>query len=109
MPSTLVLDEGVRAVDRAVDVALGGQVHHGIGRVLGEHRVHGGAVADVGADEGVARAVGDRLERAQIGGVGQLVDIDDVRVRLAHEMAADRRADEAGSPCDDDLHSRLFP
>ena len=100
-------DEGVRAVDRAIDMALGGEMHHRIGGMLGEHRIHGVAVADVGADEGVARAVGDGLERAQVGGVGELVDVDDVRVRLAHEIAADRRADEAGSPCDDDFHRFL--
>src|SRR5262245_63774489 len=79
-------------------------MHNGIRRVPDEHRIHGVAIADVGADEGVAGAVGDGLERAQVGGVGELVDVDDVRVGLAHEVAAYRRADEARSPCDDDLH-----
>ena len=98
-------DELVRAVDGAIDVAFGGEMHHRVGRVPLEDVVHRRAVADVGADEAVARAARNRLERAEIGGVGQLVDVDDRAVGLPHEIAADRRADEPRAPRDDDLQS----
>ncbi|MOA17904.1 hypothetical protein D3C78_1381820 [compost metagenome] len=50
------LDEGCRAVDGAVDVGFGGQVHHGIRSMLAEHPFDFGAVADVDLLERVARA-----------------------------------------------------
>ncbi len=46
--------EGARVGDRAVDVALGGEVHHRLGAHLLEGGADGVAVADVGLDQAVA-------------------------------------------------------
>ena len=102
-------DESVRAADGAVDVALRRQVHDDVGCVRAKHPVHGLTIADIGLDEGVAWTVGNRLQRAQIGRVGQLVDVDDMRLRLTHEIAAHRRSNEPRASGDDNLHSLLFP
>ena len=48
-------------VDRAVDMAFGGQMHHRIGLVGGKDPVERGAVADVGLLEGVVRARPPRM------------------------------------------------
>lgn len=53
--------ENVRAqkgrglVDRAVHVGLGGEMHHGVGSVLGKEPGEQGGVGDVAVDEVVAR------------------------------------------------------
>src|SRR5205807_6610651 len=76
-PGDVGVDEGGGAGDRTVHVAFGREMQHGGRLVFRQHRVHGGAVADVVALEGVARIVRDRVERARIRRVGELVDVDD--------------------------------
>ena len=102
MPTTFGLHEGVRAVDGAVHVALGGEVHHDVGREGVERPGHGRLVEDVRLQERVARVVGDGREGVEISGVGQLVDDEDVVVRLPDQAAHDRRSDEAGAAGDED-------
>ena len=58
------LDEGGRAVDRAIDMALGGKMHHGVGPEVAERRRHRRRVADVHAGS-VARIL-DRSERVEV-------------------------------------------
>ena len=68
------LDEGARPVDRAVDMGLGGKMDDRV-RLPGlEDVAHARTVGDVGADEVVARIVGDGGQRIEIAGVSQLVD-----------------------------------
>jgi hypothetical protein len=97
------LDEGARAVDRAVDMAFGGEVHHGIGSVFREDAVERGAVADVGLFKGVAGAVRDLRHVGEVRSVGQRVEVHDL-VALPDRVADDRRADEAGAAGDEEFH-----
>ena len=85
------LDEGGGAVDGAVDMALGRQMHDRIGAVPLEDAAERAGVADIGLLEGIARIAGDRRQGLRIGGVGQLVEIDDRRVRS-------RRSDGGRAP-----------
>ena len=71
------LDEGVGPGDRAIDMALRSQVHHGIRLVLAKHRVDRHTVGNVGLDERVARVLRDLGQRIQVRRIGQLVDDDD--------------------------------
>jgi hypothetical protein len=98
-------DEGIRTRDGTVDVTLGGEMHHRVGLVPAEDRRHGALVADVRLDEAVARRTGDRVQRSEIGRVGQLVDVDNFVVVLQDEMAAYRRSDEPGAPGHEYLHA----
>ena len=71
------LDKGRRSVDRAVDMALCGQVDHRVDRLLAQQRRDCRGIADVGLHEAVVRVVLDLPKRRQIAGIGQLVDIGD--------------------------------
>ena len=66
------------------------------------------AVEDIGAAEVIARIVGDRVQRFRIGGVGQLVDIEDRGAELADKQPAHRRADKTGAAGNQDFHRRQF-
>ena len=89
---------------------LGGEVQHARKRMFLEQALHQTRVADVALDEGDA-AVGDqRLEAADVGGIGQ-------RVEDHHAVVGTRRtpsmhqvlADEAGAPGDQNaMHGRLL-
>ena len=54
--------------------------------------------------EAVARIAGDRVERGEAGGVGELVEVDDLMAEIADEVAADGRADEPRSAGDEYPH-----
>ena len=53
------LDERGRAVDRAVDVTFGRQVHHRVRSIPREQPVEATPVADVDPLEAIARALGN--------------------------------------------------
>ena len=88
------LDERVAAGDRAIDVALGRQMDHVVGRETLERLGHRAPVADVDPGEAIVRRIVDRSQRLQIAGVGERVDIEHVDAG-ADEMPAHRRADES--------------
>ena len=98
------LDERLGAVDRAVDMALGGEVHHDVGAVSRERRPHGAGIADVDLREGIARIVGDGCEVVEVAGVGELVEAEHLMRRIRDQMAHDRRSDEAGAAGDQETH-----
>ena len=79
-------DEGTRIGDRAVDVALGGEMHHGLGPEVGVEGVHGRRIADVGLDQPVAGIVRQRLKRDGVGRVGQRVERRDLVSEVLHEV-----------------------
>ena len=98
------LDEIGRTVDRPVDVALGGQVHHRLRRMGGEDPVERSPVADIRMLEGIEEAVGDGGQVGLAGGVGQGVEID--HVMAAGDGQADHGgADEARAPGDEKFHA----
>ena len=98
--------ELARPGDRAVHVALGGQVQHGVGPVLGEGRVHRGRIGDVGLHEAVAGRRRRFGHGARIGGVGELVEVHHL-VPLRGVEPADGGADEARPARDQNLQDRL--
>ena len=69
---------GAGRVNAAVDVGLGGEVHHGVGLLGLEELVDASVVADVGLDKLIAGMICDRLQIFQIARIGQLVEIDDL-------------------------------
>ncbi len=98
------LDEHIRARDRAIDVALGGQMHHGLGLERGEGPVHGRTIGDIGLEEVIALGAAHGRERLEIGRVGQLIDVQDLDADTADEVAHEGRSDEAGPAGNDDAH-----
>ncbi len=90
-------DELGGPADRAVDVRLRGEVHDRVAP-------HGGLLdgAMIG-DVALVELVGDPGEVLAIPGVGQLVEHDDLVLRL-HETADEVRADEPGAAGDEHAH-----
>ena len=83
-------------------MALGGEVDHGVRPEPREGRAHRLGVADVGAQEFVAGQGGDRRQRGEVRGVGQVVDVEHAQAQLAREVPAEGGADEAGAAGDED-------
>ena len=102
-------DERARPVDRPVDMALRGQMEDGVDRMLLHDGEHAAAVADVGLNERIARRAIDLRKRGEVGGVGELVDVDHRVLGVGDEMTTDGRADEAGAAGDQDSHGRVSP
>ena len=91
------VDEGGRAVDRAVDVALGGEVHHRVGLVRGEDRgraPRGRGCRPARRRSGCSPAT--LVEVGEVRRVGQRVEVDDL-VAVGDRLPHHRRADEAGA------------
>ncbi len=70
-------EEGLGAVDGAIDVALCGEVHDSAGLVLCEEARDERGVTDITLNEGVVRVVVNGGEVGWVAGVGELVEIDD--------------------------------
>ena len=105
------LDERTGVEHRAVDVALGGEVHDRVD--AGQHLVELRCVEDVAVHERVARRVGDRLEVGEVARVGEGVVDDDLgtlepRVRVLQRATNEVRADEAGTAGHENSHGRVF-
>ena len=102
MPTTLVSTNARGPVDRAVDVRLGGEVHHRARTVRGEEPVHERRVADVAAHEAVARVAAHRLEVAEVAGVGELVEVHHRLATRGEPVDDEVGADESGAAGDED-------
>jgi hypothetical protein len=70
------LDEVFRAVDGAVNVAFGREVHHRARPMLFEQPPEQRRVADVALHEAVPGVAGQRGQVLQVAGVGQGVQVD---------------------------------
>ena len=89
------LDELGRAVDGAVHMALGGEMHDRARTVGSEQAVDRLAIADIGLREHVARVAFQRGERLAVACVGQLVDADDgIRACVTQPAEHEVRTDE---------------
>ena len=95
------LDEFAGAVDGAVDVRFGGEVHDGARPVLGEQAADEFKIADVTLDEDVARITVQAGEVLAVAGVGELVEGDDRFVGLGQPVQHEVAADEAGAAGDE--------
>ena len=80
--------EGERVLDRAVHMTLGGQMDDAVDVVLFHQLPDRVEVADVGLHEGIVGLVLDVLEVGQVSCVCQLVEVDDVILRIfVHEKS----------------------
>jgi len=80
------LDECRRAVDGAVDVGLGGQVHDGIRLEAAQRLAYRSLITDVGLQEAIARVVLDLAQRLQVAGVGQLVEVEHLMIGVVDQV-----------------------
>jgi hypothetical protein len=96
------LDERVGAVDRAVDVRLGREVHDRARLVLAKQAHDRRAVADVAAHERVARVAAQRREVAEVARVGELVEVQHRLAGRGDPVEDEVGADEAGAAGDED-------
>ena len=67
------------------------------------------AVLDRAAHEAKARLVEQVVEVLLAPGVGELVEHGHLVAVLAHALARERRADEAGAAADEQFHARIIP
>ena len=67
---------------------LGGEVDDGRRLVLAEDPLDRVAIGDVALHEDVVRIAEHRLERIEIAGVGELIEVDDPRAVLGRCTAA---------------------
>ena len=96
------LDERRRAVDRPVDVRFRREIDDRPRAVLRQQRRHERAVADVAAHELMPGIAGQRLEVAQVAGVGEQVEIDHRLPGRGEPVQHEVGADEAGTAGDED-------
>ncbi len=57
------LNEGAWPVDRAVDMAFGGEMHDDVRREIRQRRPYLGRVANIASAERIARIMGNRRQR----------------------------------------------
>src|SRR5690606_17575914 len=98
------LDECCRAIDRAVDMRLGGQVHDGVWLELAQRRDDALGIGNIGLNEAIPWACIDLGQRFQIAGIGQLVEVEHLVLGVLNQMADQRRSDEAGSAGNKNAH-----
>ena len=85
-------------------MALGRQMHDGVGLVVAEDALDSGR-SQMSTFSNTARvAIDDAAQRIGMRRIGHLVQADDRRVGVAQQMAANGRTDEARGTSDDDLH-----
>ena len=61
-------------------------------------------VANVYVFKRVSARFADRRERVEVSGIGELVDVDYVRVGMVYQISDHRRADEPSTTCNYDGH-----
>jgi hypothetical protein len=101
-PDHVGRDKILGAVDRAIHVALGGEVDERPRAVLGQEPRHEFAVGDVAPHEPVPRVIGQAREVGQVAGVGELVEVHDRLVGGGEPVEHEVTADEAGAAGDED-------
>lgn len=84
-------------------MALGRQVHDETGLRLGEGRLHGGGIGDIGLQETVLVGAVGGAEIETVAGVGEGVDVADA-FSFGQQLPHQRRADEAGAAGDEGAH-----
>jgi len=94
------LDKIGRAVDGAVYMAFGGQVHNDVRLCVRQYAVHLFGIGDVRLHKLVARVVGHAGQRVQITGVGELVQVDDRVLAVIDQLAYHGGANKAGAAGD---------
>jgi hypothetical protein len=103
-PDDVRLDERSRRVDGPIDVRLGREMQHRARLVFVEESSHCVVIADIDPLEDVGRGARHWLERVEVAGVGQLVDVDHTRVAAPDEHANHGGTDETGAAGDEECH-----
>ncbi len=98
------LHEGRGAVDRAVDVALGCEVHDRARLVGREQALEGARVGDVAAHEDVARIARERGEVREVARIGELVEVHHRLAFRGDPVEDEIGADEPGTAGHEDGH-----
>ena len=92
-----------RSINRTVHMAFGGKMHDRIGFVTGKNRIQRFAIANIDLFKAVIRFVSDRSHIVQASGIGQRVQIDDVKTPL-DRLSYNRGSDEACATCYQNFH-----
>jgi hypothetical protein len=85
----------------AIDVALSGEVDDGTWLLYDEYLAQSISIQDVALLKAVARMVLNRLQIAEIAGVGELIEIQQTRRLLRDPLQNEIRADESGAAGDE--------
>lgn len=80
------------------------QMHDHIDFVGAQSIQNARVIADISLEEAVIRMIFNLTERRQIACIGQLVEIDDIDPGIGSQMPAYRRANEARSTCNENIH-----
>lgn len=81
------LDEVGGAGDGTINMALGGQVHHGIRLVQGKHPLQLGTIADIHLLKRITIACRYTGQGFQIAGIGEFIEIDHEILGITDDMA----------------------
>ncbi len=100
--------EVARAVDGAIDVALGGEMDDGAGLVLGKQAVDQLTVADVALHEDMPRVALQGGEVLQVARVGEGIQIDHRLVAHREPVQYEVCADEAGAAGYENSHKNSY-
>src|SRR5262249_27095575 len=107
-PDYVGADERARIHDAPIHVALGGEVDHCVGPMSSEDEVDGGAIGDVASLERIARKALDGSQARQVGGVTELVHVDELVLRkLRHEIYEQVRSNETCAARNENLHTAV--
>src|SRR6266540_3919783 len=103
------INESVRCKDTAVYMCLGGEVHHCINIVHLEGTEYGFAVSNIALLEAKVRCLADRQQVIGVSSVRQLVEHDNIVLRIfAHHTADKSAANEARAARDQNIfHTTL--
>ena len=76
--------EDLRGVDRAIDMAFGGEMHHRVEIVFFEQCLHRPGIANVAMNEFASSIVAKIRHAVEISGIGQRIEYDDAILRVAN-------------------------
>ena len=103
------LGEGERVLDGAVHMALSGKMDDAIDLFILHQLVNTVEVANVHADELIVGLVLDVLQVGKVAGIGQLIEINNLIIRIfVYKKANDMASDESSTASDDDISFHFF-
>ena len=98
--------ERIAVLDAAVDVGLGGEVHH---RVVAIHgRLHHVLIADVAVHEPAPSVIDEVADGGEVARIRESVEDGDLVVAVGKQPPHIVRADETGRAGDEQLHVQVL-
>ena len=94
-------DELPRAVDRAIDMAFGGKIHHRRRLGLLKELADIVAFSNISLDKTVTGALSNIGQALETTSIGQLIENNDLRLGMVEDVANEVGTDEAGPSGDD--------